>query len=230
MFASLLEKIKNPVTTVIEKSQEEDLKKSGIKLAIISVVMALISTISSVISICTKYSKKGWYSYYSSSELSEMRWDAIKSAELFTGFLKTAVISAILIALIALVLFIIAKIVKSPKEYACNLSMINNTAIIYAVGSVLKLILSLIYAPLGLLIWYAVTIYASFTLIFTIGTFVSAIINAYRDTLEVENTNMLVLATTGILSAIMVILAILLTSILKVSFSDISSLLSLLNY
>ena len=97
--------------------------------------------------------------------------------------------------------------------------MINNTAIIYAVGSVLKLILSLIYAPLGLLIWYAVTIYASFTLI-----------NAYRDTLEVENTNMLVLATTGILSAIMVILAILLTSILKVSFSDISSLLSLLNY
>lgn len=219
MFASLLEKIKNPVTTVIEKSQEEDLKKSGIKLAIISVVMALISTISSVISICTKYSKKGWYSYYSSSELSEMRWDAIKSAELFTGFLKTAVISAIVIAIIALVLFIIAKIVKSPKEYSNNLSMANNTAIIYVVGSILKLIISLIYAPLGLLIWYAVTIYASFTLI-----------NAYRDTLEVENTNMLVLATTGILSALMVILVILLTSILKVSFSDISSLLSLLNY
>ena len=144
MFGNLLEKLKNPVTTVIEKSQEEDLKKSGIKLAIISAVMALISTISSVISICTKYSKKGWYSYYSSSELSEMRWDAIKNAELFTGFLKTAVISAIVIALIALVLFIIAKIVKSPKEYASNLSMINNTAIIYAVGSILILVLSLI--------------------------------------------------------------------------------------
>ena len=219
MFASLLEKIKNPVTTVIEKSQEEDLKKSGIKLAIISVVMALISTISSVISICTKYSKKGWYSYYSSSELSEMRWDAIKSAELFTGFLKTAVISAILIALIALVLFIIAKIVKSPKEYACNLSMINNTAIIYAVGSVLKLILSLIYAPLGLLVWYAVTVYASFTLI-----------NAFRDTLEVESTDTLVLATTGVFSAIIVILAIVLSSILKVSFGDISDIFSLLNF
>lgn len=158
-------------------------------------------------------------SYYSSSELWDKRWDAIKNAGLFTGFLKTAVISAIVIAIIALVLFIIAKIVKSPKEYSNNLSMANNTAIIYVVGSILKLIISLIYAPLGLLIWYAVTIYASFTLI-----------NAYRDTLEVENTNMLVLATTGILSAIMVILAILLTSILKVSFSDISSLLSLLNY
>ena len=47
MFGNLLEKLKNPVTTVIEKSQEEDLKKSGIKLAIISAVMALISTISS---------------------------------------------------------------------------------------------------------------------------------------------------------------------------------------
>lgn len=220
MFANLLEKIKSPVTTMIEKSQEEDLKKSGIKLAIVSVVMALISTISSIISIFSKYSKKSyWYSYYSSSELWNKRWDAIKNAGLFTGFLKTAVISAIVIAIIALVLFIIAKIVKSPKEYSNNLSMANNTAIIYVVGSILKLIISLIYAPLGLLIWYAVTIYASFTLI-----------NAYRDTLEVENTNMLVLATTGILSAIMVILAILLTSILKVSFSDISSLLSLLNY
>ncbi|MFR2450758.1 MAG: hypothetical protein ACLS9A_05100 [Clostridia bacterium] len=220
MFANLLEKIKSPVTTMIEKSQEEDLKKSGIKLAIVSVVMALISTISSIISIFSKYSKKSyWYSYYSSSELWDKRWDAIKNAGLFTGFLKTAVISAIVIAIIALVLFIIAKIVKSPKEYSNNLSMANNTAIIYVVGSILKLIISLIYAPLGLLIWYAVTIYASFTLI-----------NAYRDTLEVENTNMLVLATTGILSAIMVILAILLTSILKVSFSDISSLLSLLNY
>lgn len=220
MFANLLEKIKSPVTTMIEKSQEEDLKKSGIKLAIVSVVMALISTISSIISIFSKYSKKSyWYSYYSSSELWDKRCDAIKNAGLFTGFLKTAVISAIVIAIIALVLFIIAKIVKSPKEYSNNLSMANNTAIIYVVGSILKLIISLIYAPLGLLIWYAVTIYASFTLI-----------NAYRDTLEVENTNMLVLATTGILSAIMVILAILLTSILKVSFSDISSLLSLLNY
>lgn len=220
MFGNLLEKLKNPVTTMIEKSQEEDLKKSGIKLAIVSVVMALISTISSIISIFSKYSKKSyWYSYYSSSELWDKRWDAIKNAGLFTGFLKTAVISAIVIATIALVLFIIAKIVKSPKEYSNNLSMANNTAIIYVVGSILKLIISLIYAPLGLLIWYAVTIYASFTLI-----------NAYRDTLEVENTNMLVLATTGILSAIMVILVILLTSILKVSFSDISSLLSLLNY
>ena len=72
MFANLLEKIKSPVTTMIEKSQEEDLKKSGIKLAIVSVVMALISTISSIISIFSKYSKKSyWYSYYSSSEL----WD-----------------------------------------------------------------------------------------------------------------------------------------------------------
>ena len=148
-----------------------------------------------------------------------MRWDAIKNAELFTGFLKTAVISAIVIALIALVLFIIAKIVKSPKEYASNLSMINNTAIIYAVGSILKLVLSLIYAPLGLLVWYACTVYASFTLI-----------NAFRDTLEVESTDTLVLATTGVFSAIIVILAIVLSSILKVSFGDISDIFSLLNF
>lgn len=219
MFANLLEKLKNPVTTVIEKSQEEDLKKSGIKLAIISVVMALISTISSVISIFAKYSKKSyWYSYYSSSELSKLRWDAIKDAELFTGFLKTAVISAIVIAVIALILFIIAKIIKSPKEYKSNLSMVNNTAIVYATGSVLKLILSLIYAPLGLIVWYACTVYASFTLI-----------NAYRDSLEVETTDTLVLAVTGVFSVIVVILAIVLSSILKVSLGSITDLFSLLN-
>lgn len=219
MFGNLLEKLKNPVTTVIEKAQEEDLKKSGIKLAIISVVMALISTISSVISIFSKYSKKSyWYSYYSSSELSKLRWDAIKDAELFTGFLKAAVISAIVMAVIALILFIIAKIIKSPKEYISNLSMVNNTAIVYAIGSVLKLILSLIYAPLGLLVWYACTVYASFTLI-----------NAYRDSLEVETTDTLVLTVTGVSCAIIVILAIVLSSILKVSLGSITNLLSLLN-
>ena len=36
MFENILYKIKNPVTNLIEKSQEEDLKKSGIKLIIVS--------------------------------------------------------------------------------------------------------------------------------------------------------------------------------------------------
>ena len=122
--------------------------------------MALISTISSVISICTKYSKKGWYSYYSSSKLSEM------------GCNKKC--------------RIIYRILKNSCNI-CNSNYCN-----------------------------------CFNFIFDSKN--------NKDTLEVETTDTLVFATTGIFSAIIVILAIVLSSILKVSFGDISDIFSLLYF
>lgn len=220
MFGNILEQFKNPVTTIIEKSEEEDTKKGIIKLAIISAIMSLINIISSIASIISKYSKNSyWYSSYSSSELWEKRWEAIKDAELLSGFFKTWVIIAIAIAVGALILFIIAKIVKSPKEYSSNLSMVNNILIIYIVGSIINLILSLIYAPLGWLILYATIVYASLTLV-----------NAYRDSLNVESTDKLVLATTGVLTGLIVILVIIISSISGVSLSDLTSITKLLNF
>ncbi len=220
MFENILYKIKNPVTNLIEKSQEEDLKKSGIKLIIVSAVMALINTISTVISIHTRYQSKGFFSYYSPAELSELRAKAIKEAELFPNFFKTTIILAIAMALIALVLFIIAKIVKSPREYSSNLSMVNNTVIIYTIGSILKLILSAIYAPLGIIVGFVITTYALFTLI-----------NGFRDSLDIESSDKLVLALTGLSCVIVIILALVLSSVIKSSLGGIglSSALSLLN-
>lgn len=220
MFGNILEQFKNPVTTIMEKSEEEDIKKGIIKLAIISAIMSLINMLSSIVSIISKYSKDSyWYSSYSSSELWEKRWEAIKNAELLSGFFKTWVIIAIAIAVGALILFIIAKIVKSPKEYSSNLSMVNNILIIYIVGSILNLLLSLIYAPLGWLILYATIVYASLTLV-----------NAYRDSLNVESTDTLVLATTGVLTGLIVILVIIISSISGVSLSDLTSITKLLNF
>ena len=220
MFGNILEQFKNPVTTIIEKSEEEDIKKGIIKLAIISAIMSLINMLSSIVSIISKYSKDSyWYSSYSSSELWEKRWEAIKNAEVLSSFFKTGVIIAIAIAVGALILFIIAKTVKSPKEYSSNLSMVNNILIIYIVGSILNISLSLIYAPLGWLILYATIVYASLTLV-----------NAYRDSLNVESTDTLVLATTGVLTGLIVILVIIISSISGVSLSDLTSITKLLNF
>ena len=220
MFENVLEKIKHPVTTIIEKSEQEDLKKGGIKLAILSGIMSLLNVITSIMSIISKYSKDSyWYSSYSSSELWDKRWAAIKDAELFGTFFKSWMIFAIVIAIGAGILFIIAKFVKSPKEYPSTLSMVNNTITLYVIGSVVNIILSFIYAPLGLLVSYTVIIYAFFSLI-----------NAFRDTLDIESTDSLVLVTTGVLVAVLVIAIVLFSVISGVSLKDITTITSLLNF
>ena len=79
MFETIIEQLKNPVTSMVEKSKEEGIKKGTIKLVIISAVMALINVITSIMSIFSKYSSKSWYAdIYEKSELSKMKWDAIK--------------------------------------------------------------------------------------------------------------------------------------------------------
>ena len=167
MFGTIIEQLKNPVTSMVEKSKEEGIKKGTIKLVIISAVMALINVITSMMSIFSKYSSKGWYAdIYEKSELSKMKWDAIKDAELFGTFFKTWVIIAIGIAVVALVLWIIAKFIKSPKEYSDTLSIVNSAVITFVVASIINIILSKIYAPLGIIFMFAVSIYIGYSVIF----------------------------------------------------------------
>lgn len=220
MIGNILEKVKNPVTTILEKAENEDTKKGVIKLAIISGVMALINVILSIAKIFSQYSKKNlWYSNSSSSDLWDKRWEAIKNAEMISKFFKSWVIIAIAIAVGALILYIIAKAVKNEKEYSSNLSMVNNVIIIYIVGFIVSKIVALIYAPLGWLVIYATSVYASF-----------ALINAYRDSLDLESTDKLVLVVTGVLSALVVILAVVITSISGISLKNLDSIFKLINY
>lgn len=220
MLQNILEIMKHPVTILKEKSEQEDLKKGGIKLAILSGIMSLLNVITSIVSIISKYSKDSyWYSSYSSSELWDKRWDAIKDAELFGAFFKNWVVFAIVIAVLAAILFIIAKLVKSPKEYPNVLSMVTNSFIVYVAGSILNVILSFIYAPLGWLVLFAASVYAFFSLI-----------NAFRDSLKIENTDTLVLVTTGVLVVVLVVAVVLFSVTTGVSLKDINNITSLLNF
>ncbi len=214
MFQTLLEYLKHPVTTMIEKSEQEDLKKGAIKLAIISAVMSLVGVITKARSIGSMYSKDGTFSgFYSSDKLAELKKEALKNADLFGSFFKSLAIFAVVIAIIAAILFIIAKIVKSDKTYQSTLSMTNNAYIVYASGLVLNLILSLIYAPLGWIVLFAASVYGFF-----------ALINAFKDTLSVENSDGVVIATTLVIVVVVVILALIAANKLNTALSSIGGL------
>lgn len=212
-FKKTLEELKNPVTTILEKSKTETLKKGCIKAAILSLVMAVVSILSKVISIFSRYSSKSsWYKNYSASELWSKRWDAIGDAELFSNFIRSFIIFALVIAIFALILFVIAKLVKKSKDYTVNLSMVNTTLSVYVVAIVLNLIISLIYAPLGILLLYAVIVYASLSLM-----------SAFRISLEVDDTNKLILVSTAVLTAVVLIAAVIVYAIIGNSIATIGS-------
>ena len=106
---------------------KENLKFGCIKGVIIAVVLALTSLLSTLTTIFQRYSVSNkYYKNYTSSELWEKRWDALGDAQLFTTFLKNIVVYVIAIALFALILFIIAKLVKKSKDYQVTLSMLES--------------------------------------------------------------------------------------------------------
>jgi hypothetical protein len=217
MFQNIIEIIKMPVSTLIEKSQEEDLKKGIIKGVILSVVMSLISVLMTFINIIKSVSKSSlFYGNYTNEELWEKRWDRIKDAELFSAFFKQILIYAVVIAIFALILFVIAKLLKSDKDYSLTLSMTNNTVIVLLIGMVLSEIISLIYAPLAIIVMSTVIIYSLLSLI-----------HAFRDSLEMVNTDKLVLISTGVIVVTLIIIILILMTVYDISFKDISTLTSL---
>lgn len=217
MFGKIIEQIKFPVTSTINRSKEETIKKGLIKLSILSAIFAIINVINTLSSIFSKYSSKGWYSYLDKDVLKERRWEAIKDAGLIGAFFKTVLIIAVVIGVVAFLLWVISKIVKCKKEYSETLSMTNSFMTIIAAGSILNLIISLIFAPLGLILMFMISIYAGYTLIY-----------AYRDSLEIENADKLVIVTTGVFTVILVIVIILLCAIIGVSLKNISAITDLI--
>lgn len=211
MLNNILEYIKHPVTSTLDRLEQENLKSSGLKSLIISALISLISVVATYISISARYSKNSWYgSYYSEAQLRKMKAQALENAELFTNFFKTTIIIFIIIAVIALILFIIAKILKSSIEYKDILCIINRVLIVSIIGIALSLLLSKIYDPLGLIMLYA-------TSIFTTLTFM----NAYRDALYIEDVDKLVVVSTIVFVVVMVLISFILSSILTNLFSSI---------
>ena len=212
MFSNILEYIKHPVTSTLEKLEQENLKSSGVKSLILSAVIGLISVISTYISITSRYSKDSWYaSYYTETQLRKMKTEAIQDAELFANFFKTTFTVLIAIAIVALILYIIGKLLKSSIEYKDTLSLINSVLLVYIVGLILSVLLAKIYAPLGLILLLTTGVY-------TLLTF----INAFRDALYIEDVDKFVLVSTGVIVVVVVLLVLIL-------YNNISSVFSILS-
>lgn len=211
MLNNILEYIKHPVTCTLDRLEQENLKSSGLKSLIISALISLISVVATYISISSRYSKDSWYgSYYSDAQLRKMKSEALENAELFTNFFKSAIIIFIMIAAVALILFIIAKILKSSIEYKDILCIINRTLIASIIGIALSFVISKLYEPLGVIMLYTTSIFTSLTFM-----------NAYRDALYIEDVDKLVVVSTIVFVVVMILLSLAVSSILSNLFSSI---------
>lgn len=214
MFQNIIEIIKMPVTTMIEQSRRDDLKKGAIKGLLLSVLMSFISVITTFFAIIKSITKKSsWYGEYSSAEVWEKRWKKIEEAELFSAFFKQILIYAIVIAVIAFILYVIAKLVKRDKDYSETLSFVNNTFILFVMGMLIHSVVSFIYVPLAILLSFVVNVYAVLTLMY-----------AFKESLDMVDIDKLVLAFTGVITATIVIVVVFFMIIFNVSFKNLSDL------
>ena len=80
------------------------------------------------------------------------------------------------------------------------------------------MIISLVYAPLGMIVGIAVGIYAFFTLIET-----------FKESIMIDESDTFVLASTGVITATITIIMILIALLLKDSLGDITRLFNLMS-
>ena len=218
MFQNILNQIKNPVTSILDISKKETLKDGSIKTGIITFIISIVNLLKTVISIVTLYTEKN-FSYLSKEVLASKKSDALQNAHLFKTFIYTWLVLLIVIALSALVLFIISKLLKCDKKYSETLSLVSNSILLYTCGFVVATILGFIYAPLGVLALFVVAIYSSFTLTY-----------AFRDSLDIENSDKLVQMSTLVYACLFVLAILLICSVSKVSLSDLDDIQSTLKY
>lgn len=231
MIGELLGLFKYPVTTFTKRAEERNIKKEAIIAAVISVVIAIVTALTSYIGIVKSVNKLypslkkyndtySWGEELTKSEFKEMKKDAkseaLEDANLVGSFFKTLAITVVAIAVVAAILFVIARLVKSPKDYIEMLAMSNSAFIIYLLGFLLNAIFSYIYAPIGAILFVVALIFA-----------VIALANAFKESIEVEDTNKLVIYSSIVLSVVFAILVIIAVGYVNSVTSSLSSLSSL---
>ena len=94
--------------------------------------------------------------------------------------------------------------------------MTNSIFILFGIGMLVNIILSLIYAPLGIIVTLMINVILS-------------LIHAFKESLDTVDVNQLVLVSTGVIIATVTIVAILLMIVCDISFKDLSSVTSLMS-
>ena len=227
MLEELLGLFTYPVTTFQKKAQEKNIKKEAIIALVVTIVIAL-STILSMYLTATRavnkvyksyksYSEKYSYSQITKEEYKEQKKAAKKSAleyiEFTKTFFRTAGIVLVSIALIAGMLYVISRLVKSPKDYLELLSYSNSAFMIYTIGFILNIVLSFIYTPLGIIVQAGTLILA-----------LIALANAFKDSLQLEDSNKLVIYSTIVITVVFAVLVLIVSKYISNLFS-LSSLL-----
>ena len=235
MFSEVLGLLKTPVTTMNQRAQERNVKKEIITGAIIAVILAIVTVLTTYIGVIKsvnkiystveKYNKE--YSYYkdlTKEEFKEKKKEAKEKAfedvELTKTFFKTLAISAVSILLVSGLLFIISRMVKSPKDYIELLAMTNGAYIIYAIGVILKTIFSYIYLPLSIIISVGFALYA-----------IISLCNTFNYSLDVEDPDKLAMYSTIVLTILFAIFVIAATKYLtalstSIDLEDVTSMFS----
>lgn len=230
MIGELLGLFKAPVTTFTKRAEERNIKKEAIIAGIIAVVIAIVTVLTSYIGIVKSVNKQypslkkyndtySWRGELTKSEFKEMKKEAkselLEDVNFVGKFFKTLAITAVAIALVAAILFIIARMLKSPRDYIEMFSMSNSAFMIYLLGFLLNTIFTYIYAPIGIVLFVGALIFA-----------VIALANAFRENIEVEDTDKLVIYSTIVLTIVFAILVIITVNSLKSSLGGLSSMLN----
>lgn len=228
----IVDLFKTPVTTFTKRAEERKVKKEVIIAGIIAVVVALVTILTTYMGVMKVVNKTyksledyndnlySWEEEISKSEFKELKKEAKEEAledlELGKTFFKTLLTTVISIALIAAILFVISRMVKSPKDYIEMLSMANSAFIIYFLGFLLNTIFSYIYAPIGVIVMAGATIFA-----------VIALASAFRESIQVEDENKLVIYSSIVLTVVVAVLVIIAMNYINsiLSLSSLSSLL-----
>lgn len=211
MLGEILGLFKCPVTTLTKKAEERNIKKELIIALVIVLIIAILSTLTSYISISKtvnkmypsldEYNDDHPYSELTRSEFKEEKKDykddLLDRVGLVGGFFKTLAISAVSIALVAGMLFVIARMVKSPKDYLELFAMTNGAFMIYILGYILNVIFMYIYSPIGIILQIAALIFA-----------IIALANAFRESLQVEDPDKYAIYSSIVLIVVFTILII----------------------
>ena len=210
MLGELLGLFTYPVTTFQKKAEEKNIKKEAIIALVLAVVIAL-STILNLYILATKTVNKYYKSYkkyseeYSylniskdeyNKEKKEAKKELLKSLGVTAeNFFKTAGIALVAIALVAGMLYVISRLVKSPKDYLELLSYSNSAFMIYVIGYIISILIALIYSPLGTIISFGVFVFA-----------LIALANAFKDSLQLEDINKLVIFSAIVVTVVFAVL------------------------
>lgn len=183
-LAGFVELVTHPITKVTDAVQKEDIKKGAIKAVILAAVLSLTNVLATIRAIHIGNTKTKWINAY---------MDALNP---MLSLLKMFGIYLLAIVAIALVLFIISKLVKDQKSFPYTLSMTVNSGAVYAVGGVLGLIFCF-WTPLSMLFMTLGALHSGITLVVS---FMSSLSNV--------NTDQLVLVTAVVLIIVSIIMVI----------------------